>query len=103
MLEILHHAASLYHSVSHMSHTLGDAHDEMATSTFERARETVEYLRVKLPPELAQPRVAVVCGSGLGGLAGTVNEGLREEWAYKDVPNFPVSTGTLTEHIRYNS
>jgi len=93
MLELLHHVASLYHSISHIANTFGDAHDEMTTSPFHRATETVEFLRAHLPEQLARPRVAIVCGSGLGGLAATINEGLREEWQYKDVPNFPLSTG----------
>lgn len=74
---------------------MGDAHDEMTTSVFHRATETVEYLRLRLPEQLAKPRVAIVCGSGLGGLANVLNQGVRLEWAYKDVPNFPVSTGML--------
>lgn len=116
-MEVLHHIASLYHSFSHLKHTFGDAHDEMQSSVFARvcttilpqapgstqpsavsdtsqAIETVEFLRLKLPEHLAKPRVAIVCGSGLGGLAQTVNEE-TEEWAYKDVPNFPLSTGTF--------
>lgn len=72
---------------------MSEAHDEMTTSVFHRATETVEFLRLKLPSELAKPRVAIVCGSGLGGLAETVNEGLTEEWRYADVPGFPQSTG----------
>ena len=92
MFEAFHHAASLYHSVSHLSHTWDNAHDEMTTSIFHLATETVEFLRVKLPDHLARPRVAIVCGSGLGGLAETVNEE-KETFDYKDVPNFPVGTG----------
>lgn len=91
-MEILHHVAGLYHSISHIQHTLSTAHDEIMTSAFERATETAEFLRSKLPVHLARPRVAVVCGSGLGGLAKTVNPG-TEVWEYKDVPNFPLSTG----------
>ncbi|KAK0250261.1 Purine nucleoside phosphorylase [Friedmanniomyces endolithicus] len=91
-MEMLHNLASLYHSLTHIHHTLGDAHDEMTTSTFHRAIETVEHLRLKLPAQLAKPRVAIVCGSGLGGLAETVDGKVREEWAYRDVPGFPVST-----------
>lgn len=91
-MEILHHVAGLYHSISHIQHTLSTAHDEIMTSAFERATETAEFLRSKLPGHLARPRVAVVCGSGLGGLAKTVNPG-TEVWEYKDVPNFPLSTG----------
>lgn len=91
-MEILHHVAGLYHSISHIQHTLSTAHEEIMTSAFERATETAEFLRSKLPGHLARPRVAVVCGSGLGGLAKTVNPG-TEVWEYKDVPNFPLSTG----------
>lgn len=103
MLEFLPPLATLVHSITHLRHTLHDAHDEMTTSsTFEAAIETVEALRLKLPPPLANPRVAIVCGSGLGGLKDVVNdvgeegkEGGRCEWAYKDVVGFPVSTGEL--------
>ena len=106
MLAILHHAASLYHSVSHLKHSYQDAHDEMSSTIFNRCIETVEHLRLKLPDHLSHPRVAIVCGSGLGGLADVVNKEDYEdegggkmkgkmEWEYKDVPNFPLSTGKL--------
>ena len=98
-MEILHHVAGLYHSFSHIKHTLGTAHDEMATSQFERATETADFLRSKLPEHLSRPRVAIVCGSGLGGLAKTVNPGTTEEWRYQDVPNFPLSTGESTVRL----
>lgn len=110
MLESLPHLATLIHSLTHLRHSLHTAHDEMTSSSiFELAIETVEHLRLKLPPQLAQPRVGIICGSGLGGLAEMVNgrpggeggsgsgggsarEGEYMEWEYKDVPNFPVST-----------
>lgn len=63
-----------------------------ASNAFHLATETADFLRANLPEQLARPRVAIVCGSGLGGLAKTVNAE-REEFEYKDVPNFPVSTG----------
>lgn len=94
MLSTIHHLTSLYHSYTHLTHSLSDAHEDiMSSKPYARAAETVEFLRLKLPESLAKPRVAVVCGSGLGGLAECVNRGVREEWEYKDVPNFPVSTG----------
>ncbi|QIW98356.1 hypothetical protein AMS68_003874 [Peltaster fructicola] len=64
----------------------------MITSSFHRASETVEFLRLNLDSSLARPRVAIVCGSGLGGLADAVNEGSSKTHAYKDIPNFPRST-----------
>ena len=99
MLSILHHAADLYHSFTHVRHSLQDAHWEMTSSVFNRAIETVEHLRLKLPEHLSKPRIAIVCGSGLGGLADIVNkEDMKDGktvWEYKDVPNFPLSTGML--------
>ena len=92
-MDLLHHASNLYHSFNHLKHTLFEAHDEMVDTQFDKAVETVEFLRSTLPPALAKPKVAIVCGSGLGGLVNTLNDDVREEWAYKDVPNFPQSTG----------
>lgn len=38
-----------------------------------------------------RPRIAIICGSGLGGLALTLaNADVLE---YSSIPNFPVSTG----------
>ena len=95
MFPILHNFASLYESAANLRHSFRVAHDEMTSNIFQRAVETVEQLRLKLPPQLANPRVAIVCGSGLGGLADTVNDE-RQAWEYKDVPNFPMSTGRLS-------
>ena len=102
VLELLHPIATLVHSFTHLRHSLHDAHDEMTSSSiFELGIETVEHLRLKLPPQLAKPRVGIVCGSGLGGLKETVNkrEGEYEEFAYKDVPNFPVSSGRSNSQV----
>ena len=94
MLSLLHHAASIYHSVTHLQHTYSHAHEEMTANIFAAATETVEHLRLKLPEHLSKPRVGIVCGSGLGGLAQTVNEDEEKfVWRYKDVPNFPLSSG----------
>ena len=101
MLSILHHAAGLYHSFSHIRHTWQDAHDEMTSTIFNRVIETVEHLQLKLPEHLAKPRVAIVCGSGLGGLQDIVDKQDEKNgktvWEYKDVPNFPLSTGMHTQ------
>jgi purine-nucleoside phosphorylase len=93
MLTSLGHLSSLYHSVTHLHHTFSDAHSEMTSNLYDRCIETVEFLRLTLPERLATPRVAIVCGSGLGGLAESINSASdTESWDYKDVPNFPVST-----------
>ncbi|KAJ3196951.1 ATP-dependent RNA helicase ddx54 [Irineochytrium annulatum] len=54
-------------------------------------KETADFLRAKLPEKLKTLEVGIICGSGLGGLAETLEEP-RFEIAYKDIPNFAVST-----------
>lgn len=41
-----------------------------------------------------RPIVAIVCGSGLGGLAEILKD--PQVFSYSDIPNFPQSTGMLT-------
>ncbi|KAF2733518.1 hypothetical protein EJ04DRAFT_438892 [Polyplosphaeria fusca] len=59
---------------------------------YQRATETTQYLRSKLPQNLQNPRVAIVCGSGLGGLADTIEPEPKVELEYGNIPNFPKST-----------
>lgn len=61
-------------------------------NVFQRATETALYLRTSLPDILHHPKVAIVCGSGLGGLAETIHPEPRIETAYANIPNFPRST-----------
>lgn len=66
----------------------------MASSTvFSRAQEAANFLRERLDPRLQKPNVAIVCGSGLGGLADAVHEQPRVEIEYSSIPYFPQSTG----------
>lgn len=58
-----------------------------------RATESVNSLREKLPDALQRPKVAIVCGTGLGGLADTVEPEPRVEFDYGDV-GLPKVTGT---------
>jgi purine-nucleoside phosphorylase len=62
-------------------------------SSFQRANEAVAHLRNTLPEGLQKPQVAIVCGSGLGGLADTIHTELRAEYDYGSIPHFPRSTG----------
>ncbi|KAF1812034.1 hypothetical protein P152DRAFT_398075 [Eremomyces bilateralis CBS 781.70] len=61
-------------------------------SLFVRATGTAALLRTRLPEALHHPKLAIVCGSGLGGLQYTVNQELKVEIPYQDVPGFPQST-----------
>ncbi|KAJ5663732.1 purine nucleoside phosphorylase [Penicillium longicatenatum] len=61
-------------------------------SALELAHEAVLFLNSRLPEGLQNPKVAVVCGSGLSGLADTVQAGPRMEFDYASIPHFPRPT-----------
>ena len=63
-----------------------------APNAYARATETAQYVRSQLPEALKNPKVAIVCGSGLGGLADTIESDPKVELAYGTIPNFPKST-----------
>jgi purine-nucleoside phosphorylase len=67
-----------------------------ASNADTRASETADYVRSKLPEALQKPKVAIVCGSGLGGLVDTIDADSKVELAYSTIPNFPQSTGETT-------
>ena len=54
---------------------------------------SAEYLRNVVPSQLKSPKVAIICGSGLGGLADTVKSDIKTEISYDLIPHFPRSTG----------
>lgn len=62
-------------------------------SVFKKAIETAEFLNTNVPAELSSPKVAIVCGSGLGGLAETIHKEPVYAMPYANIPNFPQSTG----------
>ena len=64
-----------------------------APNAYQRATETAKYVRSQLPEGLQNPKVVIVCGSGLGGLAETIEPEPKVELAYGTIPNFPKSTG----------
>lgn len=53
-----------------------------------RATETANYVRQQLPETLQNPKVAIVCGSGLGGLADTIESEPKVALDYANIPNF---------------
>jgi purine-nucleoside phosphorylase len=62
-------------------------------NVFQRATEAAQYIRTSLPPSLRNPRVGIICGSGLGGLADAVHPEPKHGVAYSDIPHFPKVTG----------
>ncbi|XP_036395234.1 purine nucleoside phosphorylase 4b [Megalops cyprinoides] len=55
--------------------------------SFDDYKLTTEWL---LSKTRHRPKIAVICGSGLGLLADCVTN--KQSFCYKDIPNFPVST-----------
>ena len=64
-----------------------------SSEAFRKASGSADFIRSKLPSHLHNPRVAIVCGSGLGGIANTVTADTKLEIDYHDIPNFPKTTG----------
>jgi purine-nucleoside phosphorylase len=52
-----------------------------------KVQETTDFLKKNLS---RRPEVGIVLGTGLGNLATQITE--KEEIAYEDIPNFPIST-----------
>ena len=65
----------------------------MDKATSEQTVEALHYLQSKVPPNLHQPVIGVICGSGLDGLADAVLPNPRFEIPYMNIPHFPSSTG----------
>ncbi|KAL4944747.1 hypothetical protein BDV06DRAFT_220038 [Aspergillus oleicola] len=61
-------------------------------SVLEKTTEAFNFIEKRLPDSLKAPRVAIVCGSGLGGLSETIDKELRVEIDYSDIPHFPQLT-----------
>ena len=60
----------------------------MAISIYDRASEAARFITMQVGSP--KPRIAVVLGSGLGGVADAVTDSV--EISYGDIPHFPVST-----------
>lgn len=58
--------------------------------SYEECKATADWLLAQTD---VRPTVGIVCGSGLGGLADLLKD--QVAFNYKDIPNFPQSTGEL--------
>ena len=63
--------------------------------------ETLSYLKKQLPEEALQPKIAIICGSGLSLLAEAVENSTEflASLDYTDIPHFHQSTGKETVQI----
>lgn len=57
--------------------------------TYDVIQQSANYL---LERTQHRPKIGIICGSGLGGLADQLSDG--DIFPYEDIPNFPVSTVT---------
>jgi hypothetical protein len=64
--------------------------------TYEKVKTISEWLleRVEL-----RPKIAIVCGSGLGGMGERVTQ--KKVFPYEEIPNFPRSTGKIIQTILF--
>lgn len=69
---------------------------------FSCATKAVHFLEKQLPEALRRPRLGVICGSGLGGLAETVLPQPMLEVPYTSIPHFPSSSGKCGANRRAN-
>lgn len=85
------------------SHSLPALHNRIieiqpTMSVYEKAKEAAEFLKSRLPASLQNPQAAIVCGSGLSGLANTVEAEPRAEFDYASIPHFPRPTGKFLQY-----
>lgn len=57
-------------------------------SSYEVCKETADWIRARIAQH---PKMAIICGSGLGDLADVLEE--KAVFPYEDIPHFPRSTG----------
>ena len=72
--------------------------NDIVSSSLERAEESAAFLLQRLAGKF-EPRVALICGSGLSGLADALHSSSRIEVDYAEIPHFPSSTGTASRLI----
>lgn len=63
------------------------AYAEEDRNSYEVYKETADWLRARTAQ---RPRIAIICGSGLGGLADVLDN--KTVFLYEDIPHFPRST-----------
>ena len=65
--------------------------------SYEGVEEIAAYLSTKSDIKC---KIAIICGSGLGGIADMLEN--KTSIDYKDIPKFPVSTGTFSLYQDFN-
>lgn len=66
------------------------------SSSFEEIQSIAKYLQENTK---YRPKIGIVCGTGLGTLVNVVED--QNVFPYNKIPNFPVSTGCVTDIENY--
>ncbi|KAK9517105.1 hypothetical protein VZT92_025007 [Zoarces viviparus] len=61
--------------------------------SYEEYKETADWLLARTEQ---RPKVAIICGSGLGGLADLLDD--KTTFPYEDIPGFPTTASTVPGH-----
>ncbi len=65
----------------------------MHRHSYEDLEEVARTIQTKTE---IQPKIGIICGSGLGGLAEDLDaDKPKDVISYKDIPRFPKTTGML--------
>ena len=64
----------------------------MSVNEFDRATEAAEFLKSHYPPSFTTPKVAIICGTGLGGISNILESSSKVEVPYDKIPGFKQST-----------
>lgn len=60
---------------------------------YEKACESAKYIKSLYPDGFFTPKIAIICGTGLGGIANILDKPSKVEIPYENIPGFMVSTG----------
>ena len=66
---------------------------DRTTTIYELAQKAASAIQSVVPDELKRPRFGIICGSGLGGLVGTLDASPQFAIPYSEIPEFPQSAG----------
>lgn len=95
MYEILVRTLSctLQHSLTYSrNHNIEDKATEFS---YEEIAEVAAFIKSKTA---IRPKLGIICGSGLGGLADDLDRDLPKDVVpYKTIPKFPQTTGTYMQ------
>lgn len=61
-------------------------------SEFDRATQAAAFIKSHYPAGFSTPKVAIICGTGLGGISNILDAQTKVEVPYNEIPGFKQST-----------